>query len=77
MCLKCQLNFNYCIKAVILFMSGIVINKLSTFHKILFWKLEKDLKCFIKFDTDIQFLFLLLLLLLIKGLRAIAQSNNP
>ena len=51
-----NVNFNYCRKAVILFMSRIVVNKLSAVHKILFRKLENDLKCFIKLDADIQFL---------------------
>ena len=42
-----NVNFNYCIKAVIHFMYKIVINKQTAFHKVLFRKLEKDLKCFI------------------------------
>ena len=50
-----NVDFNYCIKTVILFMSRIV-NKLSAFHKILFTKLEKGLKCFVKFDAYIKFL---------------------
>ena len=51
---KVNVNFNYCIKAIELFMSRIVVNKLSAFHKILFRKLENDLKCFIKLDADTQ-----------------------
>ena len=47
-----NVNFNYSIKAVVIFMSRIVVNKQSVFHKILFRMLEKDLKCFI----DIKFL---------------------
>ena len=42
-----NVNFNYCTKAVILFMSRIIINKLSVLHKILFMKLEKNIKWFI------------------------------
>ena len=41
-------TINYCIKVDVLFLSGIVVNKRSAFHKILFRKLEKDLKYFIK-----------------------------
>ena len=51
-----NVNFNYCTKAVILFMSRIIVNKLSVLHKILFRKLKKNLKCFIKLDADIKFL---------------------
>ena len=35
---------NVGVKAVVLFMSIIVVSKLRAFHKILFRKLEKDLK---------------------------------
>ena len=37
-------------------MSRIIVNKLSVLQKILFIKLEKNLKCFIKLDADIKFL---------------------
>ena len=50
-----NVNFNYCTKAVIFFMSRIIVNKLSVLHKILFRKLEKNLKCFIKLHGDIKF----------------------
>ena len=35
-----------CIKAFVLFMSRIVVNIVTEFHKIIFRKLEKDLNCF-------------------------------
>ena len=45
--LNIKVNFNYCIKAVVPFMSWIVVNKLNEFHKILFRKLDKNFNCFI------------------------------
>ena len=51
-----NVNFNFCNKSIILFMSKIVKYKLSTFRNISFRKLEKDLKCFIKLDVDTQYL---------------------
>ena len=54
-----HVNFNYCSKAVVLFMSMIVVNKLRAFHTILFRKREKDLKYFIKLNVDIQFSFII------------------
>ena len=43
-----NVNFNYCTKTVILFMSRIIVNKLSVLHKKKIRKLEKNLKCFLK-----------------------------
>ena len=37
-------NFKYTIKAVTIFMSRIVLKRLNADHKVLFRKLEKDLK---------------------------------
>ena len=51
-----NVNFNYCTKAVILFISRIIVHKLSGLHKILFSNLGKNLKCFIKLDADIKLL---------------------
>ena len=42
-----NVNFNYCTKTVILFMSRIIVNKLSVLS-LKFRKLEKNLKCFLK-----------------------------
>ena len=49
-------NFKYTIKAVTIFMSRIVLNRLNVDHKLLFRKLEKDLKYYTKLNADIQFL---------------------
>ena len=40
-------NFKYTIKAVTIFMSRIVLKRLNADHKLLFRKLEKDLKYYI------------------------------
>ena len=50
-------NFKYTIKAVTIFMSRIVLKRLNADHKLLFRKLEKDLKYYTKLNADIQFLF--------------------
>ena len=50
-------NFKYTIKAVTIFMSRIVLKSLNADHKLLFKKLEKDLKDFFtKLNADILFL---------------------
>ena len=49
-------NFKYTIKAVTIFMSRIVLKRLNVNHKLLFKKLEKDLKYYTKLNADIQFL---------------------
>ena len=48
-------NFKYTIKAVTIFMSRIVLKRLNVDHKLLFKKLEKDLKYYTKLNADIQF----------------------
>ena len=48
-------NFKYTIKAVTIFMSIIVLKHLNVHHKLLFRKLEKDLKYYTKLNADIQF----------------------
>ena len=48
-------NFKYTIKAVTIFMSRIVLKLLNADHKLLFRKLEKDLKYYTKLNADIQF----------------------
>ena len=53
-------NFKYTIKAVTIVMSRIVLKRLNADHKLLFRKLEKDLKYYTKLNSDIQFLLLLL-----------------
>ena len=40
-------NFIYTIKAVTIFMSRIVLKRLNVDHKLLFSKLEKDLKYYL------------------------------
>ena len=50
-------NFKYTIKAVTVFMSRIVLKRLNVDHKLLFWKLEKDLKYYTKLNGDIHVLF--------------------
>ena len=49
-------KFKYAIKAVTIFMSRIVLKRLNVDHKLLYMKLEKDLKYYTKLNTDIQFL---------------------
>ena len=49
-------NFKYIIKAVTIFMSRIVLKRLNVDHKLLFRKLEKDLKYYTKLNADIQFM---------------------
>ena len=49
-------NFKYTIKAVTIFMSRIVLKRLNVDHKLLFRKLEKDLKYYTKLNADIQLL---------------------
>ena len=49
-------NFKYTIKAVTIFMSRIILKRLNVDHKLLFKKLEKDLKYYTKLNADIQFL---------------------
>ena len=50
------LNFKYTIKAVTIFMSRIILKRLNADHKLLFKKLEKDLKYYTKLNADIHFL---------------------
>ena len=49
-------NFKYTIKAVTIFMTRIVLKRLNVDHKLLFRKLEKDLKYYTKLNADIHFL---------------------
>ena len=48
-------NFKYTIKVVTIFMARIVLQRLNADHKLLFRKLEKDLKYYTKLNADIQF----------------------
>ena len=45
-------NFRYTIKAVTIFMSRIVLKRLNVDHKLLFRKLEKDLKYYTKSNCE-------------------------
>ena len=58
----CGRIFIIAIKLSYFLMSKIVLNQLSAFHKILFRKLVKDLKRFIKLDTDIKFSIFIILM---------------